>query len=67
MNLSFVIPVLNEEESLEILYNEIKQNIPECDYEIVFIDDGSTDNSFNILTQLYEQDNNIKIIRFRRN
>jgi len=67
MKLSFVIPVLNEEESLEILYNEIKQNLPECDYEIVFIDDGSTDNSFNILTQLYEQDNNIKIIRFRRN
>ena len=69
MKLSFVIPVLNEEESLGILYSEIKENIQSvCEaYEIIFIDDGSTDNSFCILKGLAEKDSNIKVIKFRKN
>ena len=48
MLLSFVIPVLNEVESLDQLYHEIVQNTGIHSYEIIFIDDGSTDGSFEI-------------------
>jgi glycosyltransferase involved in cell wall biosynthesis len=68
MKLSFVIPVFNEEESLSILCNEIKGHIPnEYTYEILFIDDGSTDNSFKVLKELAEKDANIKLIKLRKN
>lgn len=67
MKLSFVIPVLNEQESLPILYNEIVRNCGDNNYEIVFIDDGSSDGSFAIMQALSKQDTNVKIIRFRRN
>ncbi len=67
MKLSFVIPVLNEQESLPILYGEIVRNCGEHSYEIVFIDDGSTDGSFAIMQALARQDMNVKLIRFRRN
>src|SRR5919201_3894662 len=67
--LSFVIPVLNEEESLALLYKELHKTIVELkeDYEIIFIDDGSTDNSLDKLKQLAGQDKKIKIFSFRRN
>jgi glycosyltransferase involved in cell wall biosynthesis len=67
MKLSFVIPVYNEQQSLDILYQEIKENIPNYDYEIIFIDDGSTDNSFTILKTIAEKDNHVHLIKFRRN
>lgn len=67
MKLSFIIPVLNEQESLVELYTEILQNLKEFDYEIIFVDDGSTDASFNIMEQLAANDIKVKIIRFRRN
>ncbi len=67
MLLSFIIPVLNEEESLLQLYNEILQNIGTHSYEIIFIDDGSTDGSFEIMKELAEKDEHTKVIRFRRN
>ncbi|HHV36515.1 MAG TPA: glycosyltransferase family 2 protein [Candidatus Cloacimonetes bacterium] len=67
MLLSFIIPVLNEEESLSQLYSEILENIGEHSYEIIFIDDGSTDGSFEIMKKLAEKDESVKVIRFRRN
>jgi glycosyltransferase involved in cell wall biosynthesis len=67
MKLSIVIPVLNEEESLQTLYNEIIENIPECDYEIIFVDDGSKDGSFEIMQKLAGEDQAVKVIRFRKN
>jgi glycosyltransferase involved in cell wall biosynthesis len=67
MKTSFVIPLLNEEESIRQLYSEIIQHKANLDYEIIFIDDGSKDNSYNILTKLAELDKNVKLIRFRRN
>jgi len=67
MKLSFVIPVLNETESLPTLYSEILQNIPNYDYEIIFIDDGSTDNSHDVIKNISEKDTNVSIIRFRKN
>jgi len=67
MKLSFVIPALNEEASLEILYKEIVSNCTGHSYEIIFVDDGSSDGSFTLLQRLAERDANVRVIRFRRN
>lgn len=67
MKLSFVIPVLNESESLKILCGEIIENLPDCEYEIIFVDDGCTDNSYEIMQDLAETNQNIKVIKFRKN
>ena len=69
MNLSIIIPLLNEEESLQELYNWIvsvmqKNNFS---YEVIFIDDGSTDNSWQIIDRLSHENSNIKGIRFLKN
>ncbi len=68
-SVSIVIPLLNEEESLRILYNDIKKAISpySFDYEIIFIDDGSTDNSLNILRDLSRRDNKVHYFSFRKN
>ena len=67
MKLSFVIPVYNEDQSLKQLYSEIIENIGDRKYEIIFVDDGSTDRSFDIMQELAKEDKNVKIIRFRKN
>jgi glycosyltransferase involved in cell wall biosynthesis len=68
MLISFVIPTYNEEQSLEKLYQLIEKHVPEeHTYEIIFVDDGSTDGSLGVLKQLHEQDPRVKVIRFRRN
>ncbi|MCB5270769.1 MAG: glycosyltransferase family 2 protein [Candidatus Cloacimonetes bacterium] len=67
MLLSFVIPVLNEVESLDQLYHEIVQNTGIHSYEIIFIDDGSTDGSFEIMKGLADADPQVRVIKFRRN
>ncbi len=67
--ISIVIPLLNEEESLKPLYNEIKRTIEpySFDYEILFIDDGSTDNSLNVIKQIARYDNKVHYYSFRKN
>ncbi len=67
--LSAVIPVFNEAESLNALHAELAEVAAanRLDLEIVFIDDGSTDGSWEKIRQLAEQDNRVKGIRFRRN
>jgi len=69
VNLSVVIPLYNEEKSLEELYNRIILSIqPLSDsFELIFVDDGSTDNSFSVLRELYKRDNQVKAICFRKN
>lgn len=69
MQLSVVIPLLNEEESLEELYNWIAEVMRSnsFSYEIIFIDDGSTDGSWRIIQTLSANDPFIKGIRFNRN
>ncbi len=69
MNLSIVIPLLNEEESLGELVQWIDRVVTkmEINYEIIFVDDGSTDNSWQIINDLKERYSSIKAIKFRRN
>ncbi|MDM9630582.1 glycosyltransferase family 2 protein [Robiginitalea aurantiaca] len=69
MRLSIVIPLLNEEESLEELSHWIARVMDSngISYEILFIDDGSTDNSWQIICRLSESDPQIRGIRFLRN
>lgn len=67
--ISIVIPLLNEAESLPELSEWINKVCTENNfsYEAIFIDDGSTDNSWKIITQLKEKNPNVKGISFRRN
>ena len=67
--LSVVIPLLNEEENIPILYQELREVLVtlEEDYEIVFIDDGSTDRSLELLRDLQQKDSHVVVVSFRKN
>ncbi|PBJ13676.1 glycosyltransferase family 2 protein [Flavobacterium sp. ACN6] len=69
MNLSILIPLLNEEESLKELYTWIIQVMQSNNYsyEIIFVDDGSTDNSWQIIEGFSNENPNVKGIRFMKN
>lgn len=69
MHLSVVIPLLNEQDSIEELFHRIKTVCQEqhLDFEVIFIDDGSTDNSWKIIELLADANPEIKAIRFRKN
>lgn len=71
MNLSIVIPLLNEQDSLQELHQRIAQVIAEnyvnFTYEVIFVDDGSTDDSWRIVEQLREKYKEVKGIKFRKN
>ena len=69
IDLSIVIPVYNEEESLELLYNSIINNLENTNlnFEIIFIDDGSSDNSWNVIKAISEKKTNLSSIKFRKN
>ncbi|MDP6168912.1 MAG: glycosyltransferase family 2 protein [Candidatus Marinimicrobia bacterium] len=68
MNISIVLPVLNEFESLPILVDELKMSLEEFEvWEVVFIDDGSSDGSTEFLIGLCASEPNFKLIQFHRN
>ena len=69
LEISLVIPVHNEEGNLPNLYREITEVLEPYGraYEIVFIDDGSTDASFALLSALHHQDSRVRVVRFRKN
>lgn len=69
MNISIIIPLLNEQESLPELHQWIVKVMTSHNYsyEVIFIDDGSTDNSWQIIEQLSNENPNVKGIRFQRN
>lgn len=69
LKVSVIIPVFNEEESLPHLYerlSKVMRGLGEP-YEIIFIDDGSQDNSFNVVKSICHNDSYVKAIRLRRN
>ncbi len=68
-SISIVIPAYNEKDSLRELYEKIRQTVTQHNYkyEIIIIDDGSTDDSARVLRDLRQRDNRIKVIAFRKN
>lgn len=68
-DISVVIPLLNEEESLRELSSWLKDVLLKNNftYEILFVDDGSTDNSWKVIEEIQSSDSNVKGIKFRRN
>ncbi|MEW6511108.1 MAG: glycosyltransferase family 2 protein [Bacteroidota bacterium] len=68
-DISVVIPLFNEEESLRELHQQLRSVLGRMGmrHEMIFVDDGSTDRSFQVLRDLKRNDRHIKIIRFRRN
>ena len=67
--ISVVIPLYNEEKSLAELHNRIILSLQSLssNYELIFVDDGSTDNSFSVIRDLHKRDDRVKAIRFRKN
>lgn len=68
-SLSIVIPVYNEEANLRVLYERVKNSIKQLslEHEIIFVNDGSADNSLNIIKDISQADLSVKYISFSRN
>lgn len=69
MDISVVIPLYNEEESLPELFTWIEKvmNKNGYSYEVIFVDDGSTDSSWKVISELKSKSSNVRAIKFRRN
>jgi glycosyltransferase involved in cell wall biosynthesis len=69
LDISIVIPLKDEAESLDELYRRLSEVLDDVgkSYELLFVDDGSTDESFEILERLHEQDKRVKVVKFRTN
>ncbi|MEI6595717.1 MAG: glycosyltransferase, partial [Bacteroidota bacterium] len=68
-DISIIVPLINEEESLPELIEWIERVMHDNNYtyEVLLMDDGSTDNSWNVIQGLHLKNENVKGIRFRRN
>ena len=69
LKLSVVVPLLNEEATLEALYGELETALTAAglEWEVVFVDDGSTDGSYRELVRLHAAHLNVRVVRLRRN
>ncbi|MSQ48236.1 MAG: glycosyltransferase [Deltaproteobacteria bacterium] len=69
MYLSLVVPIYNEVENLIPLYERVREVLDPTSwtYELILVDDGSTDGSERVLTDLHAKDSRVKVLRFRRN
>jgi len=69
MTLSIVIPIYNEDENIQILYEKLKEALDPLkkEYEIVFVDDGSTDRTLPILEEIQAKDKRVVVLSLRRN
>ncbi|MBC7961385.1 MAG: glycosyltransferase family 2 protein [Steroidobacteraceae bacterium] len=69
MDISIVVPIYNEQDNVKALYTAITSAMLQmkCGYELIMVDDGSSDGSYAQLAQLAKEDSCLKLIRFRRN
>ena len=68
MKLDIIVPLYNEEENLADFYNEVKKTLENFEYRIIFINDGSSDNSLKVLKDLYKFDKKrVRVVSFSRN
>ena len=69
MDLSIIVPLYNEQESIHPLYKKITKEVDGLglDYEILFVDDGSQDNTFRLASDLASHDPRLRVIKFRKN
>ena len=69
LDLSIVLPVYNEQENIEILHQEISDTLDKLEMtaEVVYVDDGSSDDTIKILEKLHERDPRVVVVEFRRN
>lgn len=69
VKISVVVPLFNEEESLVELYEQLSKAVCSLEkpIEFLFVDDGSTDGSMQVLTELHKQDPQVRVVQFRRN
>lgn len=67
--LSIILPVYNEEENIKLQYENITEHVDALKkpYEIIFVDDGSTDRSTEVIKEIADHDRRVKLIQFRRN
>jgi dolichol-phosphate mannosyltransferase len=67
--ISVVVPLHNEERSIGLLHEELQASLDPLDdeWEVVYVDDGSTDGSFGALTRLHAREDNVRVVRMRRN
>ncbi len=67
--ISFIIPAKDEEKTISLLYSQIADEMKKLrkSFEIIFVDDGSTDSSFREMARIHKKDKNVKIIRHRGN
>lgn len=69
MDLSIVVPVFEEEDCIGRLHDEVAVALadPSCQFELIFVDDGSRDGSFRAMTEVASQDDRVRVVRLRRN
>ncbi len=69
LSLSIVVPIHNEEDNIPILHQQLTEVLVDMnrDFELIFVDDGSTDSSLQKLSALAEQDEHVVVVQFRRN
>ena len=69
LDLSVVVPIYNEEENIPVLYQRVTDALAptNIDYELILVDDGSSDDSYAALKLLAAKDTRVKVVRFRRN
>jgi len=69
IEISLVVPLYNEEENVKLLHSKISDVLDGSGkaYEIIFIDDGSGDRTFELLKEIYDENQRVKIIKFRGN
>lgn len=70
MKISVIVPCYNEQESLQLFYNEIKRvscEMSDVEFELLFVNDGSRDKTLDVLKELAEKDSTVKYLSFSRN